>query len=60
MGWGNESEYKWFMLLDQDGCHTHIWYKPLKILFLWKQKADDFETWYAALVTRFIQMMTLG
>ena len=24
MGWGNESEYKWFMSHDQDSRHVHI------------------------------------
>ena len=31
MGWGNENEYKWFMLHDQDGHQVHIWLEPLKI-----------------------------
>ena len=25
MGWGNESEYNWFMSYDQDGHYVHIW-----------------------------------
>ena len=25
MGWGNESEYKWLMSHDENGCHVQIW-----------------------------------
>ena len=32
MGWGNESEYNWFMSHDQDGCHVYIC-KNLKLFF---------------------------
>ena len=46
MGWGNESEYKWFMSHDQGGRVARI------NLLLWNQKTDDIEIWYAALVTR--------
>ena len=24
-GWGDESEYKWFMSHAQDGRHAHVW-----------------------------------
>ena len=40
-----------------------IYYKNLKNLLLWNQKADDLESWYAALGMRalpIVQMMTLG
>ena len=35
MGWGNKSEYKWFMSHDhdQDSRHVHKWLTPLKIFF---------------------------
>ena len=38
MGLRNESEYKWFTSHDQDGCHAHTWWKPLKIFFLWTKR----------------------
>ena len=43
MGWGNESEYIWFMSHDQDGNHV----KPFNLL-LRNEKADDVETFYTA------------
>ena len=45
MGRENESEFKWFM------SHAHM-VKTFKNLLLWNQKADDLETWFAAMVTR--------
>ena len=36
---------------DQDGCHAHVEKKTQKNL-LRNQKADDLETWYAALAAR--------
>ena len=30
---GNENLYKWVGSHDQDGCHAHIWLKPLQIFF---------------------------
>ena len=51
MGWGNES------LFNRPGHMTKmalmpIYGKTLKNLFLWNQKVDDIETWYAALGAR--------
>ena len=31
--WGNQKLLKWWRFVDQDGCHAHIWWKPLKIFF---------------------------
>ena len=45
MGWGNENSFK-------RSCHmTKMAAMPIygKNLLLWNQKADDLETWYAAL-----------
>ena len=37
---------------DQDGRHVHIYMvETFKKLLLLTQKADDFETWFAALFT---------
>ena len=49
MGWGNKSLFKLSRSHDQDGRHAQV--KTLKNL-LWNPKADDLETWYAALGVR--------
>ena len=51
MGWVNEGLFKRSRSHDQDGRHAHIWYN-IKKLLLRNQKADDLETWYAALGAR--------
>ena len=57
MGRGNENMFAKFRSHDQDGRHTHIWYKPL----LLNRQADFHETWYVAFGTpAHHQMMTLG
>ena len=52
MGWRNEYLFKRSRSHDQDGRHAHIWLKTLKNLLLRNQKADDLETWDAALGAR--------
>ena len=37
---------------DKDGRHVHIWYKTFIKLLLLNQKADELQTWSAALVTQ--------
>ena len=47
MGWGNESEYSWFMSHYQDG--HHVQFSMVKTPLLWNEKADDLEkTFYTA------------
>ena len=70
MGWGNESQYNWFMNVNTIRlCHMTIiiWLpcpymiKTFKNLLFWNRKADDLETWYAALVTQVLpRIKTLG
>ena len=55
MGWGNKSLIKWSRSHDQDGAMS-IYGKNLKHHLLWNQKADDLESWYAALGTRVLQV----
>ena len=47
----NENLMTWCWSHDQDGRHTHIWWKPLKNLILQNRQADFHETWYVALGT---------
>ena len=56
MGWGNESMFKWFRSHDQYGRHA-IYGKNLKKSLLCNQKADDLESWYAALGTQVLPIM---
>ena len=46
MGYGNESLLKQYWSHDQDGRYAH------KHFVLQNQKAEDLETWYAALGAR--------
>ena len=49
MGWGNESLFKGSRSHDKGGHHACIWLKTLKNHLLQNQRANDLETWYAAL-----------
>ena len=51
MGRGDESLIAKSRSHDQDGCHAHIWLKPLKNLLLQNRQADFHETWYVAFGT---------
>ena len=46
---GDENLFKCFRSHD----HAHINYGE-KLIFLWNQEADDFETWYTASGTRIL------
>ena len=41
--------YKLFWSYGHYDHHIHIWFKPVKTLFLQNQKANDLGTWYVAL-----------
>ena len=57
MGWGNESLFKWSWSHDSRWPPCPYMVKTLKNLLLWNQKADDLETWYAALGARILQSL---
>ena len=63
MGWGNESEYNWFMSHDHDGHHIHNYMvKTFKNCLEWKGWWPCnflYSIGYSS-TTKFVQMMTLG
>ena len=48
MGWGNERLFKWSSHMTNMAAMPIYGKNLKKNLFLWTQKADDLESWYAA------------